>query len=70
MAQRKIFKKDYKYKRKFINTCIMRIRHGNRSAETIRGYKTYIFKTMKNIVMKNILKIHLNLDIKLFLNHQ
>ena len=54
MAQRKIFKKDYKYKRKFINTCIMRIRHGNRSAETIRGYKTYIFKTMKNIVMKNI----------------
>lgn len=52
--QRHIFKKDYKYKRKFINACIMRIRFGHRSEETIRGYKTYIFKAMKDIVNKNI----------------
>lgn len=57
MTQRKIFKKDYKYKRKFINACIMRIRFGNRSEETVRGYKTYIFKTMKNIVTKNICNV-------------
>lgn len=49
-----IFTKEYKYKRKFINACIMRIRYGKRSERTIRGYKTYIFKAMKNIVNKNI----------------
>lgn len=52
--RQKIFKKDYKYKRKFINACIMRIRFGKRNDKTINGYKTYIFKTMKNIVDKNI----------------
>lgn len=52
--QRNIFKKDYKYKRKFINACIMRIRFGKRNDATIRGYKTYIFKAMKDIVNKNI----------------
>lgn len=52
--QRKIFKKEYKYKRKFINACIMRIRFGHRSDKTIQGYKTYIFKAMKDIVNKNI----------------
>lgn len=51
---KKIFRKEYKYKRKFINACIMRIRYGKRSERTIRGYKTYIFKAMKNIVNKNI----------------
>ena len=54
MATKKIFRKEYKYKRKFINACIMRIRYGKRSERTIRGYKTYIFKAMKNIVNKNI----------------
>lgn len=54
MYQRKIFKKDYKYKRKFINACILRIRFGKRSSKTIKGYKTYIFKAMKGIVNKNI----------------
>lgn len=53
MAKR-IFRKEYKYKRKFINACIMRIRYGKRSEKTISGYKTYIFKAMKNIVNKNI----------------
>lgn len=53
-SQRRIFKKDYKYKRKFINACILRIRFGRRSERTIRGYKTYIFKAMKSIVDKNI----------------
>lgn len=57
---KKIFTKDYKYKRKFINSCIMRIRFGGRSERTIRGYKTYIFKAMKNIVNKNI-RNYLNL---------
>lgn len=51
---KKIFRKEYKYKRKFINACIMRIRYGKRSEKTIHGYKTYIFKAMKNIVNKNI----------------
>lgn len=51
---KKILKKDYKYKRKFINACILRIRCGSRSNKTIIGYKTYIFKAMKNIVNKNI----------------
>ena len=53
MAKR-IFRKEYKYKRKFINACIMRIRFGKRSERTTQGYKTYIFKAMKNIVNKNI----------------
>lgn len=51
---KKIFRKEYKYKSKFINACIMRIRYGKRSERTICGYKTYIFKAMKNIVNKNI----------------
>lgn len=51
---KKIFKSDYKYKRKFINTCIMRIRQRKMSEKTVRGYKTFIFKAMKNIVDKNI----------------
>lgn len=54
MYQRKIFKKNYKCKRKFINACILRIRFGKRSPKTVRGYKTYIFKAMKVIVNKNI----------------
>lgn len=54
MTTRKIFKHEYKYNRKLINACIMRIRYGNRNPKTIRGYKTYIFKAMKNIVEKNI----------------
>lgn len=32
----------------------MRIRFGHRKPKTIRGYKTYIFKSMKNIIEKNI----------------
>ena len=44
---RKLFRKDYKYKRKFINACIMRIRFGHRSDETVLGYKTYVFKAMR-----------------------
>jgi hypothetical protein len=32
----------------------MLIRYGKRSEKTVRGYKTYIFKAMKNIVNKNI----------------
>lgn len=51
---RKLFRKDYKYKRKFINACIMRIRFGHRSDETVLGYKTYVFKAMRGIVEKNI----------------
>lgn len=50
----KIFKKRYKHKPKFINACILRIRYGNRSEKTIRGYKTFIFKSMRMIVEKNI----------------
>jgi hypothetical protein len=32
----------------------MRIRHGNRKERTIKGYKTYVFKAMQNIIHKNI----------------
>lgn len=32
----------------------MRMRFGNRSERTINGYKTFIFKAMKDIVNKNI----------------
>ena len=52
--EKRIFKKDFIYKQKFINTCIMRIKYGRRSERTIRGYKMYIFKMMHDIVKKNI----------------
>ena len=51
---KKLLRKEYKYKRKFINACILRIRYGRRKEHTIRGYKTYIFKSMKTIIEKNI----------------
>lgn len=51
---KKFLHREYKYKRKFINACILRIRFGRRSEKTVRGYKTYIFKAMKGIVEKNI----------------
>ena len=52
--EHRIFKKDFLYRQKFINTCIMRIKYGHRSERTIRGYKMYIFKMMHDIVKKNI----------------
>ena len=51
---RKILKSNYRYNRILINSIIMRIRYGRRKPRTIQGYKTYIFKAMKNIVEKNI----------------
>lgn len=51
---KKLLKREYKYKRKFINVCILRIRYGRRKERTILGYKTYIFKSMKTIIEKNI----------------
>lgn len=51
---KKILKRGYSYNRKRINTIIMRIRYGRRKPLTIKGYKTYIFKAMKDIVEKNI----------------
>jgi len=51
---KKFLRKEYKYKRKFINACILRIRFGGRDEKTVRGFKTYIFKAMKGIVDKNI----------------
>lgn len=56
----KIFKRGLAYNRRFINICIMRIRYGHRSERTIQGYKTFVFKSMKDIVEKNI-KNYLNL---------
>lgn len=52
----RLFKKDFRYKVKFINTCLMRIKFSGdkRSERTIRGYKMYIFKMMKDIVKKNV----------------
>lgn len=52
--ERRIFRKDFLYRQKFINACIMRIKYGHRSERTIRGYKMYIFKMMHDIVKKNI----------------
>lgn len=52
--EHRIFKKDFLYRQKFINTCIMRIKYGHRSERTIRGYKMYVFKMMHDIVKKNI----------------
>lgn len=52
--EEKIFNKDFKFKVKFINTCILRIRYGHRKERTIRGYKMYVFKMMYTIVIKNI----------------
>lgn len=51
---RKILKRDYRYNRVRINSIIMRIRYGRRKPRTVQGYKTYIFKAMKDIVEKNI----------------
>ena len=52
--ERRIFRRDFIYRQKFINTCIMRIKYGHRSERTIRGYKMYIFKMMHDIIKKNI----------------
>lgn len=52
--ERRIFRRDFIYRQKFINTCIMRIKYGHRSECTIRGYKMYIFKMMHDIIKKNI----------------
>lgn len=53
--QKKIFrKKSYRYKNQFINSCIMRIRYGQRSVRTLNGYKLFIFKSMKDMITKNI----------------
>lgn len=51
---KRFLRREYKYNRKFINVCIMRIRFGKRSEKAIRGYKTYVFKAMRDIVKKNI----------------
>lgn len=51
---KKFLSKEYKYRRKFINACILRIRYGHRKEKTIQGYKTYVFKSMKIIIDKNI----------------
>lgn len=53
-VENKIFRKNFKYRQKFINVCILRIKYGHRSERTIRGYKTYVFKMMHDIVRKNI----------------
>lgn len=52
--ERRIFKRDFLYRQKFINTCILRIKYGHRSERTVRGYKMYVFKMMHDIVKKNI----------------
>ena len=51
---KKLLRREFIYKRKFINACILRIRFGRRSERTIQGFKTYIFKSMKTIIEKNI----------------
>ena len=51
---KKLLRREFIYKRKFINACILRIRFGERSERTVKGYKTFIFKSMKTIVEKNI----------------
>lgn len=52
--ERKIFKRKFVYRQKFINACILRIKYGHRSERTIRGYKMYIFKMMHDIILKNV----------------
>lgn len=52
--ERRIFKRKFIYRQKFINVCILRIKYGHRSERTIRGYKMYVFKMMHDIVQKNI----------------
>lgn len=53
--QKKIFRqKSYHYKNQLVNSCIMRIRYGQRSIKTINGYKLFIFKCMKDMITKNI----------------
>lgn len=49
-----LFKREYKYDKRFINVCIMRIRFGKRNLITQNGYKMYIFKMMQDIVKKNV----------------
>lgn len=52
--EKRIFRKDFIYRQKFINVCILRIKYGHRSERTIRGYKMYVFKMMHDIIKKNI----------------
>lgn len=47
------FKKDYRYKTKFINECIAKIRFSDEE-KRIRAYKNLVFKMMKGVVLKNI----------------
>lgn len=53
------FKRDYKYKAKFVNKCIAIIRF-TKSERRRRAYQNLVFKMMKDIVKKNILN-YLNL---------
>lgn len=52
--ERRIFKRKFIYRQRFINNCILRIKYGHRSDRTVCGYKMYVFKMMHNIVQKNI----------------
>ena len=52
--ERRIFKRKFVYRQRFINSCILRIKYGHRSERTVRGYKMYVFKMMHDIVQKNI----------------
>lgn len=52
--EHRIFKRDFLYRQRFINVCILRIKYGHRSERTVRGYKMYVFKMMHDIVKKNI----------------
>lgn len=52
--ERRIFKRKFIYRQRFINVCILRIKYGHRSERTIRGYKMYLFKMMHDIIQKNV----------------
>lgn len=52
--ENEIFIRNFKFRARFINVCIMRIRYGHRNTRTVNGYKMYIFKMMRDIVIKNI----------------
>lgn len=52
--ERRIFKRKFIYRQRFINNCILRIKYGHRSDRTVCGYKMYVFKMMHNIIQKNI----------------
>lgn len=47
------FKKDYHYKAKFINKCIVIIKFSKKE-KRVNAYKNLVFRMMKDIVKKNI----------------